>query len=280
MENTTPTIKPYPNLKQAFILLLALLGINVIVSIPLIILFYVLTKSMNYNPLMMLSAYSLTFALIILFGWWQKSRFLQKKYAFPFARAPLFIYPLALILTLCVLFIIDPLLNLIPMPDFLYKMFVQMFADKSWPTFVLMSIAAPIFEEMIFRGIILDGFLKIYSPKKAIIWSSVIFGIAHFNPWQFIGALIIGAFIGWLYWKTHSLLPGIFVHFVANTTSFVTSLFIDMSQAKDLTTRQLIGNNLLYFSLLAASIIISIFLLRYLDKHIKPEHEYMRRETL
>lgn len=271
MESSTPAIRPYPNLKQAFILLLVLLGINVIVSIPLIILFYALTNSMSYNPLMMLSAYGLTFILIILFGWWQKSRFLQKKYIFPFTKISFIIYPVAFILTICVLFFIDPLLNLIPMPDFLYRMFVQMFADKSWSTFVLMSIAAPIGEEMIFRGIILDGFLKIYSPKKAILWSSVIFGIAHFNPWQFIGALILGAVIGWLYWKTNSLLPGIFVHFVANTTSFVTSFFIDASQAKDLTTRQLIGNNPLYFSLLAASIIVSIFLLQYLNKRIKSE---------
>ena len=56
MGNTTPTIRPYPNLKQSSILLLVLLGIIVIVSIAIIIHFYALTKSMRYNPLMMLSA--------------------------------------------------------------------------------------------------------------------------------------------------------------------------------------------------------------------------------
>ena len=42
-------------------------------------------------------------------------------------------------------------------------------------------IVAPIFEELLFRGIILNGLLNKYknNSKKAIIYSAIIFGMVH-----------------------------------------------------------------------------------------------------
>jgi len=42
-------------------------------------------------------------------------------------------------------------------------------------------ILAPILEEIIYRGILLKGFLLTYPAKKAIILSTLLFGLVHFN---------------------------------------------------------------------------------------------------
>lgn len=56
-------------------------------------------------------------------------------------------------------------------------------------------LVAPIFEEIFFRGIILEGFLNRYKPLAAIIASALIFGIFHLNIPQFINASFLGGFL-------------------------------------------------------------------------------------
>ena len=77
-------------------------------------------------------------------------------------------------------------------------------------------VAAPVLEEIFCRGIICEGLIKNYSPRAAILWSALIFAVIHLNPWQGFSAFVIGCFLGWIYWKTRSLLPCIFIHFVNN----------------------------------------------------------------
>jgi membrane protease YdiL (CAAX protease family) len=77
-------------------------------------------------------------------------------------------------------------------------------------------ILAPILEEIIFRGIILRGLLTKYTHKFSIIISALIFGMVHGKPLQIWGAMIIGLFFGWIYYKTKSLGTTIFLHFFTN----------------------------------------------------------------
>ena len=53
-------------------------------------------------------------------------------------------------------------------------------------------IVAPIFEELLFRGIILNGLLNKYknNSKKAIIYSAIAFGVVHLNIPQGINASV------------------------------------------------------------------------------------------
>jgi uncharacterized protein len=84
-------------------------------------------------------------------------------------------------------------------------------------------VAAPILEEMLFRGVILRSFLRQYSRTKAILWSSAIFGIAHLNLYQLASAFAIGIVSGWLYERCRSLWPCIVLH--ASYNGFITWLF-------------------------------------------------------
>ena len=67
-------------------------------------------------------------------------------------------------------------------------------------------LVAPVFEELVFRTVILKGLLKRYNVLKAIILSSLLFGIYHGNLSQGISALTIGIKLGFLYYRTESLI--------------------------------------------------------------------------
>lgn len=84
-------------------------------------------------------------------------------------------------------------------------------------------ITAPIFEELLFRGIILNGLLNKYknSSKKAIIYSAMVFGLVHLNIPQGINAFIGGIILGFIYCYTKSMKLSIFAHFINNLITFV-----------------------------------------------------------
>lgn len=134
------------------------------------------------------------------------------------------VYILILLATLSLAVVLEPLstllLKLLPMPAWFEEIFNQSFTP-SVTTFVLAVIIAPLCEEVLMRGVILRGLLTSMPPKKAIIWSSFFFALIHFNPWQALPAFIIGLVLGWMYWKTRSIWPCIFIHFVNNLFAFI-----------------------------------------------------------
>ena len=81
-------------------------------------------------------------------------------------------------------------------------------------------IAAPLLEEMLFRGVILRSFLQQYSRTAAILGSAALFGLAHLNVYQLATAFALGIVAGWLYERTRSLWPCILLH--ATYNGFVT----------------------------------------------------------
>ncbi len=49
------------------------------------------------------------------------------------------------------------------------------------------------------------------------------------NPWQFVGAFFLGLFMGWVYYKTRSLLPTILMHASTNLVAFIGMKVTDAS---------------------------------------------------
>ena len=126
--------------------------------------------------------------------------------------------------------VLSPITDLIPMPELFKQMFLEIGNMKGVFAFLTLVVAAPILEELIFRGIILDGLLKKYAPFKSIFLSSLLFGIVHLNPWQFIAALGIGFFMGWVYHKTGKLSLCIIIHFVNNLFAFLSTQFTNLEE--------------------------------------------------
>lgn len=139
------------------------------------------------------------------------------------------IIPFIIVSTIALLFgIITPISSLIPVPELIKKALIGLAVQNGFFSFLLMVIAAPILEELIFRGIILDGLLNKYSPLKSILISSFLFGLVHLNPWQFITGFIIGIFAGWIYYKTRSLSLAIIIHASANLSGFLLRIMADI----------------------------------------------------
>ena len=66
----------------------------------------------------------------------------------------------------------------------------------------------------------------------AIMISAAIFGVVHANLAQFVNALLMGLLLGWMYYRTKSLVPGILLHWVNNTMAYVLANIMPQSDGK------------------------------------------------
>ena len=71
--------------------------------------------------------------------------------------------------------------------------------EIAWLGPFLAVVIAPVTEEVVFRGLILRGLLGRWRPAAAILFSSALFALVHFNPAQAPVALLLGLLTGWLY---------------------------------------------------------------------------------
>lgn len=111
------------------------------------------------------------------------------------------------------------------------------------PALAAISIlfVAPIFEETIFRGIILEQLSKRYTPMLSVIVSSALFSIFHLNLIQGVNVFFLGVLSGIVYLKTNSLIPCIFLHFINNSYTFTIGLLPWIYSDKFSITRLIIG---------------------------------------
>ena len=158
----------------------------------------------------------------------------------------------------------EPLYTWMGVSDFLRDFYENMKLNP-WSTFLTVAIFAPLFEELLCRGIILRGLLQHTSPMRAILWSAFMFAVMHLNPWQALPAFMVGLFMGWIYWKTGSLWATIFIHFVNNASSFLITILFPQLGA-DVTFASLMPNKI-YVIVLAASIIFTLGAFLFLDKN-------------
>lgn len=78
-------------------------------------------------------------------------------------------------------------------------------------TFISAVILAPIFEELIFRGMILQVLSK-YNKVFAILVTSLLFGLLHLNMTQAVPAFFMSLILCYMCLKTDSLLVTILAH--------------------------------------------------------------------
>ena len=93
--------------------------------------------------------------------------------------------------------------------------------------FCAFTVDVPIFEEMLFRGI-LQSMIRRYlgSPWAAILISSVIFALMH-PYWMHLPALfMLSLGMGYAYERSGSLVRPIFVHAIFNSASITAALLM------------------------------------------------------
>jgi membrane protease YdiL (CAAX protease family) len=121
-------------------------------------------------------------------------------------------------------------INFYPMPaDLMAPMVERATGTRGWiSTIFLLNIVAPVTEELLFRGVILRGFLGVYPTRKAILLSAFLFAFFHLNPWQAISAFPLGVVFGWWYTQSRSVLPCIIGHSLFNAIPVVLFSIVGM----------------------------------------------------
>ncbi len=77
-------------------------------------------------------------------------------------------------------------------------------------------VLAPIIEELVFRGILLNSISKSLNTKWAIMISSLLFGIIHIHPVPIIIIGLTTILTAWIVIKSNSILSGFIIHFINN----------------------------------------------------------------
>lgn len=97
--------------------------------------------------------------------------------------------------------------------------------------FIAAVIIAPITEELIFRGILMNRLYNKYGMVRSIVYSSIMFFAMHINPNPML--LCLGISCGLLVYKYKSLIPSIILHMCNNLFASIKDLNSTVNQTSD-----------------------------------------------
>lgn len=104
---------------------------------------------------------------------------------------------------------------------------VDFTAEKSafgfFTNILFLMIAAPICEELFFRGVLTSRVSK-YGEVAAAVTTGIMFGLFHVNYEQFLYASILGFCTAMLFIKTRSIIPSLILHLSLNTLGTIQSI--------------------------------------------------------
>ena len=88
------------------------------------------------------------------------------------------------------------------------------------------AIAAPIVEELLFRGLIYKRLRYHLSSTWCILISAAVFGLIHGNIVQFVYAFLVGTLLAYVYEKFKTIWAPILMHGMANLSSVLITEFL------------------------------------------------------
>ena len=119
------------------------------------------------------------------------------------------------ILSFAIGVVIEPLIALLPTPDIAGAL-----GSGTW-TIISVVVMAPIFEEIMCRGIILESIKSRYGTWIAWIISSIFFAIIHGEPILVINAFFMGLVLGFVYIQSKSIFAPIILHAINNALAYI-----------------------------------------------------------
>lgn len=225
----------YPTVLQAVHLLILYLFIQTVVDFPLALIDYYKGTDYLYNPIkkIILNAGSTLFILIYGF----KKSEARLSAVFPLKR----FNPLVLIPIITFFWGAHNLLDVVnsaidkvlPAPPWFWELFSRIFESDYgwWGAFLKVAVIAPIIEELIFRGLILQGLRRNYNAVTAVLVSALMFSLFHLNPWQMPATFVLGVLLGWLMIRTNSILLAILGHSLNNFMVLITVTYWEQISA-------------------------------------------------
>lgn len=146
---------------------------------------------------------------------------------------------------------------------------------------IVISILAPIFEEIFFRKLLIDRTIK-YGATLSILLSALMFALFHGNLSQFFYAFLLGLLFAFVYIKTGRITYSIILHAVVNFYGSVASVFFsasveNISQGLDMAKMGDIGIIAIYLAVLV--IVWFIGLYKIITNYKKIELNDSKREV-
>ena len=102
-----------------------------------------------------------------------------------------------------------------------YEQYISAIEMLGGYALLLTVFIAPLFEEVIFRGIILNDISKAHGALVAVVASSLFFAAIHLNLVQLGPAFLSALVLGYVYVSSGSLLAVTLIHFVNNASSYL-----------------------------------------------------------
>ena len=87
-------------------------------------------------------------------------------------------------------------------------------------------VVAPLFEEVLFRGVLLPVAGQRLGGAGAVVLSAAIFAIAHLSLAELAPLFVLGLGLGWLRWRSGRLGSAVLMHALWNGLTFMNLLFL------------------------------------------------------
>lgn len=87
--------------------------------------------------------------------------------------------------------------------------------------FIVVSVCAPVWEEVVFRGFLLPSLTRYMPGWSSILVSSVVFALAHFSVQRMLPLVFLGVVLGIVYSRSRNLVPSMLLHSLWNAFVFL-----------------------------------------------------------
>jgi uncharacterized protein len=95
---------------------------------------------------------------------------------------------------------------------------------EPWLVVLAIVVFAPIAEELFFRGIVFNAWLREAGRRRAYVGSAALFAVIHFSLVSLLPIFLLGLALAWVYQRTGSLLASIAMHATVNGISVIVAL--------------------------------------------------------
>lgn len=126
--------------------------------------------------------------------------------------------------------------------------------------FIYMVIAAPILEELMFRGAVMN-LLAPVDRTFALFASALFFGLIHCNFNQIFNGFLLGLVFGYIALKSGSVIPAVICHMTANFNAFIISYIFEYKLASSMGAEAAAQGELIVFAVEMVIGIIALIVL-------------------
>ena len=132
---------------------------------------------------------------------------------------------------------------------------------------MIMAFFPALFEELFFRGVMQNLFIKWWKkPMLAIIITSIIFSLIHMSIYLFLSRIVLGFVLGLMFYKTRNIWVNTISHFLNNAIAVFQMYVLSQSKTKsDIDVSKLDPKFDWWMGLVALAVLY--FLFKYLNRY-------------